>query len=318
MNDENKIGDAKLEEAEAVIEELEAQDTDMQDSDMQDTEPATKPVKIRKRFGLAVLLAATFISSTLGAGVIWLSTQYNKTSIPNLLPMQTQIESIDTEAASMAAETKALKAQISRLQREIKNKSATPAAVDMTPIVARLKALEEAVTTEIDPELVTRLEALQTNGSGALDLTDIMARLDALESRPPVSAAPTPNLSEGGSDAPDLSDIIARLQALESRPEMTARSAPSLNIAEPVILFKDPVEFPTKAVLASLPKPEGWLERSLKKHISVQSDDNPRYLVEVINKNLSDGNVDAAIAAFDKLPAEAKVTAQDWRESLNP
>jgi len=58
------------------------------------------------------------------------------------------------------------------------------------------------------------------------------------------------------------------------------------------------------------------LKRSLKKHISVQSDDNPHYLLEVIVQNIEDGNIEAALSAFDKLPDEAKAAAQAWRESL--
>jgi len=61
---------------------------------------------------------------------------------------------------------------------------------------------------------------------------------------------------------------------------------------------------------------EGWLKKSLKKHISVQSEDNPRYLLEIITRNIEDENIDAAISAFDKLPVEAKAAAVDWRESM--
>ncbi|MDB2438693.1 hypothetical protein N9W89_08270 [Hellea sp.] len=312
MTDENKIDDAKLEEAEAVLDELETKDVDLQ-ADEPTNEPTSEPVKPRKRFGLPSVLGFTFLSSVLGAGVMWLSTQYTKAPPPNLAPMQSQIKRLDLSVKSMAAERKTLKAQVTRLQREINNQPPAE-AVDMTSIETRLDALENAEPTTIDPELVTRLEALQSDGSDALDLSDIIARLDALETRP---EAPAPNLNDNGLEASDLSDIMARLDALEIRPIMKAAPAPSLNIAKPASLKSEPVEFPAQAVLNSLPESKSWLERSLKKHVSVQSDDNPRYLVDVINQSLADENIDAAIAAFDKLPPEAKAAAQLWRKNLN-
>jgi len=59
------------------------------------------------------------------------------------------------------------------------------------------------------------------------------------------------------------------------------------------------------------------LKRSLKKHISVQSDDNPHYLLELIVQSVEDGNIETAITAFDKLPDEAKAAGKTWRDSLN-
>ena len=173
MTDENKIDDAKLEEAEAVLDELETKDVDLQD-DLQAAEPTIETVKPRKRFGLPAVLGFTFLSSVLGAGVMWLSTQYTKTPPPNLAPMQSQIKRLDSTVKSMAAERKTLKAQVTRLQGEINNQPPAE-AVDMTPIETRLDALENAEPTAIDPELVTRLEALQSDGSDALDLSDIIS-----------------------------------------------------------------------------------------------------------------------------------------------
>jgi len=77
--------------------------------------------------------------------------------------------------------------------------------------------------------------------------------------------------------------------------------------------------FPEAAILSALESSQpsgGWLKRSLKKHISVQSEDNPKYLVELIVQSIEEGNIDAARTAFDKLPAEAKAAGQAWRESL--
>jgi hypothetical protein len=150
----------------------------------------------------------------------------------------------------------------------------------LSSIEARLGALEGAKPQVIDLDLLARLETLNEEGSEALDLSDILARLEALETRL-VPTAPVATVS---------------IQSPKS-------------VSEP---------FPRAAILAAIEASEpsgGWLQRSLKKHISVQSDDNPHYLVELIIQNIKDRNIGTALAAFDKLPAEAKAAGQDWRES---
>jgi len=232
-------------------------------------------IKPPKRFGLVALLGVAFLSSAFGSSIIWVFSQFKKVPTPDLTPLQTQIEAVNSEAQALAAENKTLKAQLTRLQRDIKSRSNSP-SIDLAPLEARLKKLEQAAPEAIDSDLVARLEALQDNGSEALDLSDILERLDTLENRPVPIA-------------------VTRV----------ATSMPTLEMS-----------FPSEAVLAVLEKPEGWLKKSLKKHISVQSDDNPQYLVELINKNIEVGDLEAALAAFDKLPAEAKAAAQDWRDSV--
>ena len=258
--------------------------------------------KPKKRFGAPALIGTAFLSSILGAGVIWLSSQYFQTPAPDMAPLQTKIEMVSKDMAALTAENKTLKSQISKLQNTPVSQAAAAAPVDLTPIEARLKALEGAKPTQIDPELVTRLEALQSSGSEALDLTDILARLDTLEGAEP--------------ETRDMSDIEARIEALENAPVTQQPVATLTAVSAPVIDMREPVDFPLDAVLASLPKTGSWLERSLKKHISVQSEDNPRYLAELIQKSIEDGDIEAAIAAFDKLPPDAKAAAQAWRDGI--
>lgn len=253
-------------------------DIDIPSSEHDESEAFIVEPKAKKRFGLPVLLGAMFLSSAFGAGVIGAISHFNQAAAPNLAPLTAKIETIGTEAQSLAAENKTLKAQIARLQRDIKKGSASP-SVDLTPLEKRVASLEETEPKPIDAELLTRLKALQDEGSQALDLTDILARLEALENRP--VAAPMPATSEADFN-------------LDRR-----------------------IEFPGEAILARLEKPEGWLQKSLKKHISVQSDENPRYLVDLINTHIDAGNIEAAIAAYEKLPADAKTAGQAWRESLN-
>jgi len=254
-------------------------DIDILPPELSTLDTEASEAKPRKTFGLAALLGAVFLSSAFGASAIGLTSYFNKAPLPDLGPLQTKIETISSEAQDLAAQNKTLKAQIAQLQKNLKKRSAA-IPVNIAPLEKRLLALEEAEPKGIDPELVTRLEALQSEGSEALDLSDIMARLEALENRP-ITA--TPPMS-----AASVSDRI------------------------------EPISFPNEAVLQTFEAPKGWLKKSLKKHISVQSDNNPHYLVELINKNIEAGDLNAAIAAFDKLPSESKAAAQEWRDSVNP
>jgi len=225
----------------------------------------------RKRFGFPALLITAFLASGFGSGAMFFVSEMVKKPIPNLAPLTGKVEVLTTE-------NKTLKAQIVRLQRDIKALP-KPKVVDLSDIQARLEDLENAEAQPIDPDLVARLEVLKTEGSEALDLSDILARLEALENRP-----------------------------IAAKPIIADTASETVNI-----------EFPTAAILAVLDKSEaseGWLKKSLKKHISVQSEDNPRYLLEIITRNIEDENIDAAISAFDKLPVEAKAAAADWRESM--
>ena len=229
--------------------------------------------KLERRIGYKTLGISVIIASILGAGGgAMLSKTVQKPAV-NISPLRTNIEALQSE-------NKTLKAQVTRLQRDVKAQP-KPAAVDLTNIEARLDALENAKPKEIDPDLVTRLEALNEEGSEALDLSDIIERIEALETRPPAVS-----------------------------PAIVAPVLSAMNTSVP---------FPEAAILATLETSQSsgsWLKRSLKKHISVQSDDNPHYLLEVIVQNIEDGNIEAALSAFDKLPDEAKAAAQAWRESL--
>ena len=220
---------------------------------------------------------------TLGVGVILASILGASGGLALTKGLQSPTEDMSPLTAKIDAlqsENKTLKAQVNRLRADIKALP-KPATLDVTKLTSRIDVLESAKPQEIDLDLVARLEALKEGGSEALDLSEIIARLEALESRPAVAASVK-------SDSAPL-------------------AVSSLN------------PFPQAAVLAAIESTQpsgGWLKRSLKKHISVQSEDNPAYLVELIVQSLEDKNIKAAVTAFDKLPDEAKLAAKAWRESV--
>ena len=303
MSDNTDIDELPLDEDIEAVDELAEREEKLAGAE-------TKP---RKRFGAPALIASAFLSSAIGGGVVWLASQYYAPKAPDMTPLQTRLEALNSDVAALNAENEDLKASISSLENAPKEIDAFE-PVDLTPIETRLRALEDAKSTEIDPELVTRLEALQSNGSEALDLSDILSRLDNVEK----TASENPGLTDLSDDTEaKLADLTARLDAFENRPVTLPPVATLTAVSVPVNKKSAPVTFPVESVLASLPKEGGWLERSLKKHISVQSEENPGYLVELIQKSIDAGDLEAARAAFDKLPPEAKAAARVWRDSLN-
>jgi len=207
-----------------------------EDPDIDSIPPEEDTPKPERRVGIKTVGLGVIIASLLGAGGGAVLSKTLQTPAADISPLTTQIEALQSE-------NKTLKAQVTRLQRDIKALP-KPQAVNLIPIEGRLDALESAEPQDIDTELIARLEALKEDGSEALDLSDILVRLEALENRP------------------------AAMMPVNVTPASTAIASP------------DP--FPEAAILAALEASQpsgGWLKRSLKKHISVQSDDNPHYLV---------------------------------------
>lgn len=285
-------------------------DTDIEDIDAQievepayvDAEPAPK-----KRFGPFALIGTAFLASLLGAGAVYGVTTYLTPNAPELGSMEASIKTVSATSETLAAETKTLKAQIARLERDSKARpAATSPQVDLTPLERRLAALEDAAASEaalqIDEDVLVRLEALQSEGSEALDLSEILSRLDALE----VAKA---------DNADDLG-ILERLEALELRPQTIVTTPAAVAVVTPPTVVLPFPEDKIRGAIERMSPPKSWLDRTLKKHISVQSEDNPVYLLETILKNLEAGETQAAITAFDKLPPEAKSAGQDWRDTM--
>jgi len=77
--------------------------------------------------------------------------------------------------------------------------------------------------------------------------------------------------------------------------------------------------FPKAKILQALDKfdsSKSWIKRTLDKNITVQSEDNPRYLVELIEIDLSEGNLTEALSKYDKLPSIAKSAGKEWRVAI--
>ena len=77
--------------------------------------------------------------------------------------------------------------------------------------------------------------------------------------------------------------------------------------------------FPKADILKALDEADaslGWVKRTINRNITVQTEDNPRYLVELIEVDLKAKDYSKAVAKFDKLPELAKIAGKDWRDAF--
>lgn len=288
------------------------------------TKAEDKLVKPRRFIGYKTLGLATIIAALLGAGGGGVLSKVTAPSAPNLSPLKAQIETANSD-------NKALKAQLARLQQDMKKQGARQAKpapkIDLSAIETRLLELENAkpqtieVATPIDPDLVTRLEALQSEGSDALDLSDILARLEKLETKDTMESTLEPRLTPADREAL-LAALKSDLMTDESFEKGAALTPPiqplNVNVLENVNVPDVLPTFPKAAVLEALSEADksSWIKRTLNKRITVQSEDNPRYLTELIEQDLEAGHISDALTKFDKLPETAKSAAQDWRDAF--
>jgi len=275
------------------------------------TQPKTRFVGY-KTLGLATVIAT--LLGTIGGAAI------SKVTMPpssDLAPLTSRLDSV-------VAENTSLKAQLSRMERDIKmaaemikDKSAQD---ELSALKSRLTSLETAepqiieASPAIDPEVMTRLEVLQKEGSEALDLSDILQRLDKLET---LSSESSSEVDEKALLSQLKSDILTDETFLEKlRP---IEMAENKQIVQTPIFKTNRLPFPKTTILKALDEidpSESWLTRTLNKHITVQSEDNPRYLVELIELDLKAEDFSGALAKFDKLPEPAKTAGQKWRKAF--
>ncbi len=235
---------------------------------------------------------------------------------PRLTPaspvVQTDLSGVNGSLDALARDNKAFKAQILKLQKQ-----AAPAPADLSPLLTRIEALEQAgenaAAPVIDEALIARLEALQGEGSTALDLSDITQRLTALESA-----------------APEQDNQAALQDLYERQAELSLKIDDALaNGIKADVIIDAPAQaasfalpaFPEadiRAALAGMNKSESWTKRTLNKHISVRSEDDPENLIEGIKLDLEKNDLEAAASKFDRLPSQLRSAGQAWRAALTP
>jgi hypothetical protein len=100
-------------------------------------------------------------------------------------------------------------------------------------------------------------------------------------------------------------DVMARLAALE------ATSAPA---TQPRFVLAFPKAEMLRAVDAN--REGGFMERTLSKHVRVKSEDDPTTLINGIAADISEGDLNAAAAKFERLPAAIQAPGKAWYASV--
>lgn len=198
---------------------------------------------------------------------------------------------------------------------------------DLSPLEARLEALETAPRPEIDPDALTALQAAQADGFDWPDISEFEARITALEQnyetpsdvalrtdlldRITALEAETENIRNtepvAVMDESVLSALGTRITALESRPE-----------PKPVVERVSILAFPKAQLIEAVENNQkgGLIEKTLSRHIRVKDANDPLTLIDGIESDLLDGRLAAAAEKFERLPAPIRASGQAWYDSV--
>lgn len=196
--------------------------------------------------------------------------------------------------------------------------------VDLAPISARIAKAEDTLSgqradiSRLKSELAARPAKISLGSQpSTADLSALSERLTVLEG----VAQPR---AHAGTDASDDVDHTAALKALEDRvsvledglSETQAMAAKPIVVTETVLLPSFPrAQILTALTESPLPSDAGFIEKTLKKHISVRNPED----VDAAEKTLDDiealieaGDIAAAREAVEALPPAALRVAADW------
>lgn len=225
---------------------------------------------------------------------------------PDLSAVQTQIERAVADVKDMnEKEVAGLKKTVQTLrQQTIENMDNGSKDIEtsnqLSELEARLSSLENTpapTLPDISPETLSALQSAQADGFTWPDT-------DELET--------------------ELSDVKAELALLKT--EINELQTQSFKIDEVVTdqivaqgLVIEEVSFPMDNLLAAVKtdnEEQGFLARTLNKHVKVKEADDPVILIEQISNAIDNNDMKTAITNFDKLPEDLRNIAQDWRNSV--
>lgn len=285
---------------------------------------AADPAVVKRAPGWKAVIITGLLAGLIGTGGGAAALYYGlKTQSPDMTQVKAELQQ------ELRAEMTALTSRLSAVENtadEAANRLLPEfdmAPMDLSPLEARIIALENAPSPEIDPDALSALQAAQADGFEWPNVDDLNDRLAALENRPIATTDPSvsPEMLLEMADridaleaAPALAvppalptDLLARIDALENRPVVT----PEKQII-PVLAF------PKQAMLRAAEDMAtgGFIERTLSKHVRVKDDDDPRTLIEGIEADLSEGRLDLAANKYERLPAPVQQVARAWYESV--
>ena len=267
-----------------------------------------EPPHERKGLGLLPVLGLSLLAALLGAigGAYGTHYLFPPVNIDDLRA-GVQQEMVQIEAKTQTAideirkDLTGVKAQLTDTNSDIDIQGA------LNAIDERLMTLENAPEPslpEIDPETLSAFKAAQRDGfnwpeTDAVenDVLKLSSKIESLEAQ------------IDGLNA-QVNSLQTELNAQASRPQMPQTEAETVTPAGP--------EFPKQALLNAAKlraDSQGFLSRTLNKHVSVDSPDSPKSLIEKIDTAYDKGDIYTAIKTFDRLPSDIRSAGQDWRDA---
>ena len=331
-------------------------ETDITENDAPYEEPsealdnfdAPPPAKIKRGAGWGAVLPLFLLAGIGGAVGGWALTQYvmpNYIALPqaetsiapkvNLGPLTARIEMLEKKIAAQSSE-------MSFLSSEVKSGAASVTvggvdkAFDITPLMNRLDNLETRLSAAESPLAKSPVSgeispASNEDGSAVTApdyLKSIEDRLVTLEK----SYAESAGLSSSAQDSinqdnvnEDMSTALASLSSrvtrLEDDVEETRALAAVPTVVRETVLLPP---FPRQALLTAMTAPrdqgrQSWLDKTLKKHISVR---NPQEVARAeetlgtIEALVESGDYVGALKLVEAMPSDVRSVANDWTRAL--
>ncbi|WP_416877806.1 hypothetical protein [Litorimonas sp.] len=265
----------------------------------------------RKGLGLIPVLGLSLLAVLLGAvggaigGAYGTHYLFPPTNADDLrAAVQQDVGQLETKTQ---AEINDIRQDLSDLETRLSQTSSeTKIQSFITGIEERLQTLENAPAPslpDIDSDTLNALKAAQNEGFNWPETNEIDSQITNLNSKTEALEAQIVGLNA------QIESLEGDLETREAQPEIVQPETDTAKSIGP--------EFPKQALLNAAKnraESQGFLSRTLNKHVSVDSPDSPKNLIEKIETAYEKGDIYTAIKTFDRLPSDIRSAGQDWRE----
>ena len=269
-------------------------------------------VQDRKGLGLIPVLGLSLLAALLGAvggaigGAYGTHYLFPPTNADELrAAVQQDVGQLETKTQAKIDD---IRQELSGLETRLSQASSeTDIQSFITGIEERLQTLENAPAPSlpgIDPETLSALKAAQIDGFNWPETNEIDSQIANLNSKTEALEAQIVGLNA------QIESLEGELEAREAQPKIVQPETDTAKSIGP--------EFPKQALLNAAKnraESQGFLSRTLNKHVSVDSPDSPKNLIEKIETAYEKGDIYTAIKTFDRLPSDVRSAGQDWRDA---
>lgn len=268
----------------------------------------------RKRLGMLPVLGLFLLAALLGMVGGAVGGAYGTHYLFPPANMEDLRASVQREMAQAEAKMQSaiddIRQEMSGLEARLsQTNSESDVQAALSTFGERLQTLEEASAPslpDIEPETLRALKSAQNDGFKWPETDAIDRQISELTTKNETLDSQIDGLNT------QISSLEAEVEALQLRPEPTPTPVETLKPEGP--------EFPKQALLmaaSSRADAQGFLSRTLNKHVSVDSPESPKNLIEKIDTAYAKGDVYTAIKTFDRLPSDIRTAGQDWRDAVD-